>query len=417
MMFPKSSAIAHVDLDAFFASVEQRDDPLLRGRPVIVGGLGNRGVVAAASYEARKFGVFSATPMSRARRACPDGVFLAPRFEAYTEASRAVMTIFESFTPLVEPLSLDEAFLDVTGTRGRHRRAEDLAQAIRDSVKLNTQLVVSVGVGTTKLVAKIASALAKPDGLRVVEPGTELAFLRPQPVSRLWGVGPVTLQKLHRLGVTTIAELAALPGETLERAVGVSLGRHLQQLANNVDDRHVTPDRQRKSIGAEETFATDLVDRASLDRELVRLVDRVAGRLRKADVMSLTIQIKVRYADFRTITRARSFEAATSSSAELLRAARTLFDAVDITPGVRLLGVAAQRVVAPRSSTVQLSLDQLAPAAATDRAALERAVDAVRERFGEGAVGSATLLKAGGLHVSRHGGMWGPERDERNATG
>ncbi len=173
----------------------------------------------------------------------------------------------------------------------------------------------------------------------------------------------------------------------------------------------MTPDRQRKSIGAEETFATDLVDRASLDRELVRLVDRVAGRLRKADVMSLTIQIKVRYGDFRTITRARSFEEATSSSAELLRVARTLFDAIDINPGVRLLGVAAQRVVAPRGPAMQLSLGDLAPAAATDRVALERAVDAVRERFGEGAVGSATLLETGRLHVSRRGGMWGPDVD------
>jgi len=214
-----STAILHVDLDAFYASVEQRADPSLRGRPVIVGGLGPRGVVAAASYEARRYGVHSATPMARARRACPDGVFLAPRFDAYREASADVMAILRAVTPLVEPISLDEAFLDTRGA-GRHRTGAEIAAAVRARIRAETLLTASVGVATTKLVAKLASDLAKPDGLLVVEPGTEGAFLAPLDVTRLWGVGPATRRRLERLGVRTVADLTTIPLDALQRTLG-----------------------------------------------------------------------------------------------------------------------------------------------------------------------------------------------------
>ncbi len=275
-----AASILHVDLDAFYASVEQRDDPTLAGRPVIVGGLGPRGVVAAASYEAREFGVYSATPMVRARRACPDGVFLAPRFDRYRDVSTDVMRILKSYTPLVEPISLDEAFLDVAGARRVLGTGPELAVAIREQVRADTRLTISVGVATTKLLAKLASDLAKPDGLLVVEPGTELEFLHPLPVRRLWGVGPATERKLAALGVQTVGELAAIPEDTLVRALGNASGRHLHALAWNRDERPVVPDQEVKSIGHEETFPSDLHDHAALDHRVVGLADGVASRLR-----------------------------------------------------------------------------------------------------------------------------------------
>jgi len=225
-----AAAILHVDLDAFYASVEQRADPSLRGRPVIVGGLGPRGVVAAASYEARRYGVHSATPMARARRACPDGVFLAPRFDAYRDASRAVMAILRSVPPLVEAISLDEAFLDTRGAARRLGTGPEIATALRARIRDEADLTASVGVGTTKLIAKLASDLAKPDGLLVVEPGTETAFLAPLEVTRLWGVGPATRRRLARLGVRTVGELAAIPSDALQRALGRASGTQLSAL-------------------------------------------------------------------------------------------------------------------------------------------------------------------------------------------
>ena len=247
-------SILHVDLDAFYASVEQLDDPKLSGKPVVVGGLGPRGVVAAASYEARRFGVRSAMPMARARRACPDGVFLAPRFDAYRDASRAVMKILRSFTPLVEPIALDEAFLDVAGARRLHGTGPEIAVAIRGRVRDDTGLVASVGAASTKLLAKLASDLAKPDGLLVVEPGEELTFLHPLGVERLWGVGPATRRRLTELGVSTVGELAALPEEVLVGALGNAAGHHLHALAWNRDARPVEPEQVAKSVGHEETF-------------------------------------------------------------------------------------------------------------------------------------------------------------------
>ena len=389
------ASILHVDLDAFYASVEQLDDPSLRGRPVVVGGLGGRGVVAAASYEAREFGVRSAMPMARARRACPQAAFVAPRFDRYTEKSREVMAILESFTPLVEQLSIDEAFLDVRGAHRLLGSGVDIAHALRAQVLGDTGLVASVGVATTKFLAKLASDLSKPDGLLAVAPGTEEAFLAPLPVSRLWGVGPATRKRLERMSVSTIGEVAALPESALTAALGNSLGQKLRALARNDDPRPVVPEREAKSIGAEETFTVDLNTREACDHELVRIVDRVAARLHDAGLEARTVTLKFRYANFETKTRARTLPAATVLATEFLATARELIDAVDCARGVRLLGVSLSQL-APVAA-VQETLDLDDPAAADDahrrrRADVERAVDAVRDRFGARSVGPASVV-------------------------
>lgn len=398
----------HVDLDAFFASVEQLADPALRGRPVVVGGLGSRGVVAAASYEARRYGIHSAMPMARARRACPDAVFRAPRLDAYQSASRAVMGILRSVTPLVEPVSLDEAFLDVAPVGRLHGGGPDVAASIRDRVRRETGLTASVGVATTKLVAKLASDLAKPDGLLVVEPGTELEVLHPLPVERLWGVGPATRRRLARFGVRTVGDLAALPEATLVGALGPSLGRHLHALAWNRDDRGVEPERDVRSIGHEETFPVDVADPAVLAAEAGRLADLVAGRLRAAGRAGRTVQLKVRFGDFRTITRSSTLPEPTDLAVEVARTARRLLDAVDVRQGVRLLGVTVQQLAEPAAVQGRLDLGGDPGEAAQRWGAVERAVDAVRDRFGVDAVGPARLTRDGVLRVRRDGSPWGP---------
>src|SRR6266487_516571 len=393
--------ILHVDLDAFYASVEQLADPSLRGRPVIVGGLGRRGVVAAASYEARRYGVHSAMPMGRARRACPDGVFLAPRFDAYGDASRLVMAILHEVTPLVEPLALDEAFLDVSGARRLHGSAPEIAVALRRRVLAETGLVASVGVASTKFVAKLASDLAKPDGMLVVEAGTEIEFIHPLEVRRLWGVGPKTGDRLAQLGVRTIGDLAALPEETLVHALGDAHGRHLHSLAWNRDERPVEPERAVKSIGHEETFPTDITERDVLGREVLRMSERDARR------MGRTVQLKLRYKDFRTITRSRTLPEPTNLAAGIAAVARALLDAVEIGDGIRLLGVAMQQLHAldghgdDAGPDDQLPLDidgGTARGGDPRRRAVEDSMDAVRRRFGDDAVGAAALLDRG-AHV------------------
>lgn len=418
--------VLHVDLDAFYASVEVRDDPTLRGRPVVVGGLGPRGVVAAASYQARRFGIRSAMPMARARRACPDAVFLAPRFPAYEEASRAVMAILHDVTPLVEPLSLDEAFLDVTGAQRRLGPGPEIARSLRARIREETGLVASVGIAGTKMLAKIASDLSKPDGLLVVEPGTEDAFLRPLPIRRLWGVGPATERRLAALGVSTVGDLADLPVDAVIRSLGPSVGRHLHDLANNVDDRPVVPEREVKSIGHEETFPTDVDRRDELERHLARMGDRVAARLRAAGVVARTVQLKLRYGDFRTLTRSTTLPEATDRTADVTGAARRLLAGLHVEPGVRLLGVSGQNLA--RQPAVQEEL----PFGTADRPAaigrrpgrrgrdarrLDGAVDAVRSRFGDAAVGSAALLASGGLVVDRRGSLWGPASEPAPEAG
>jgi DNA polymerase-4 len=398
------AAILHVDLDAFFASVEQLDDPSLRGRPVIVGGLGGRGVVSAASYEARTFGVHSAMPMGRARRACPSAAFVSPRFDRYSEKSREVMAILASVTPLVEQLSIDEAFLDVGGARRLLGTGTEIARLIRARVHEEVGLVVSVGVATTKFLAKLASDLSKPDGLITVAPGTERSFLAPLAVSRLWGVGPATLQRLDRMGVHTIGEVAELPESTLTAALGASLGQRLRALASNDDPREVVPEREAKSIGAEETFAVDLHERSDCDREVVRLVDRAVGRLRRANLQARTITLKIRYGNFETKTRARTVPAASDVSTVFLATARELLEALDCSRGVRLLGVSLSQLETGAEAQGVLALDDeesQADAVVERRAAVERAVDEVRDRFGSRSVGPASLVPGTGKAGSR----------------
>jgi DNA polymerase-4 len=389
------AAILHVDLDAFYASVEQLDDAGLRGRPVVVGGLGARGVVAAASYEARTFGVHSAMPMARARRACPSAAFVSPRFDRYSAKSREVMAIFESVTPLVEQLSIDEAFLDVRGARRRLGTGIDIARIVRARVCDEAGLVASVGVASTKFLAKLASDLSKPDGLLAVPPGTERDFLGSLPVSRLWGVGPATLSRLERMSVRTIGDVAALPESTLTATLGNALGQRLGALARNDDPRAVVPQRAAKSIGAEETFAVDLRTRDLCDREVVRLVDRVTARLRHAELRARTATLKIRYANFETLTRSRTLPTATDVSTVFLATARDLLDELDWGRGVRLLGVSLSGLTPVAGSQRVLDLDDAGPrrgAGVERRAAVERAVDAVRDRFGTRSVGPASLV-------------------------
>jgi DNA polymerase IV len=400
-------SILHVDLDAFYASVEQLADPSLVGRPVIVGGLGRRGVVAAASYEARRYGVHSAMPMGRARRACPDGVFLAPRFDAYGEASKSVMTILRDVTPLVEPLALDEAFLDVSGVRRLHGSAPEIAIALRQRIRDDTGLIASVGAATTKFVAKLASDLAKPDGMLVVEAGTELGFIHPLEVRRLWGVGPKTAERLAQLGVRTIGDVAALPEDTLVHSLGDAHGRHLHALAWNRDDRPVEPEQTVKSVGHEETFPTDITDRETLAREVLRMSERVAERLRDGRRAGRTVQLKLRYKSFRTITRSRTIPEPTNLAADIATVARDLLDAVEIGDGIRLLGVAVQQLhdvdgldeVGAAPDQLPLDIDGVDAGAARGsdprRRAVEDSMDAVRKRFGDDAVSPAALMDRG----------------------
>src|SRR3954468_15299272 len=306
----------HVDMDAFYASVEIKKRPELRGRPVVVGG-GQRGVVAAASYEARRYGVRSAMSMSQALRRCPNAVVLPPDRAAYSAASAKVMAILRDVTPLVEPLSLDEAFLDVAGAVRRHGRPGLIAAAIRARVVEQLGLTCSVGVAPTKFVAKLASARCKPDGLLVVPAERVLEFLHPLPVTALWGVGERTEEQLHRLGLRTVGDLAHVPVSTLTRALGQAVGSHLAALAWGRDERKVVPSEPDKSIGAEETFPRDVDDPAVVRRELLRLSERTAARLREQGYVGRTISVKIRFADFTTITRSRTLKDATDVAQEI----------------------------------------------------------------------------------------------------
>jgi DNA polymerase-4 len=393
----RDATILHVDLDAFFAAVEQLDDPSLRGRPVIVGGLGNRGVVSTASYEARDFGVHSAMPMARARRACPQATFLRPRMARYVDKSHEVMGILASISPLVEQLSIDEAFVDVAGARRMLGDPAEIAATIRRRVLEEAGLCLSVGAASTKFLAKLASDLAKPDGILVVEPGTEHAVLAPLPASRLWGVGPATMAKLERMGLRTIGDVAAIDEQVLVGALGSGLGRHLHALARNDDPREVIPERDAKSIGAEETFAADLHTVFECERELVRLTDRACARLRTSGLTARTVNVKIRFGDFETRTRARTLAGATDVSTIVFAVARELLAEFDVGRGVRLLGVALSRldVVAAVQATLGLAGDAHSERRdrTARRAAVERAVDEVRDRFGSLAVRPATLVE------------------------
>ncbi|HWH34298.1 MAG TPA: DNA polymerase IV [Acidimicrobiales bacterium] len=410
-------SILHVDMDAFFVAVEVRRDPSLAGQPVIVGGSGARGVVASCSYEARAYGVHSAMPSARARRLCPAALFLPGHFERYQQASRQLHDVLESFTPLVESISLDEAFLDVSGSRRLFGTATEIAWAIRGRIAGELGLDASVGVATSKLVAKLASKAAKPTaalpaplpgpGVTVVPAGAELDFLHPLPVGALWGVGPVTRRRLGRLGVTTVADLAATPVESLVAALGPASGQHLHALAWGGDDRPVETGRAAKSVGHEETYRRDLHDHQALGREVVRLADAVASRLREAGTAGRTVVLKVRFGDFRTITRSRRVAAPLDGGPALARVAKGLLAGIDPTPGVRLLGVSVAGLEARVAR--QPTLDEAMVDDDGD-AAVAGAVADIRRRFGSVAVGPASLLAPGGLSVRRRGDQqWGPD--------
>jgi DNA polymerase-4 len=378
-------AILHVDMDAFYASVEQRDDPALRGKPLVVGGSARRGVVLAASYAVRPFGIRSAMPMARALRLCPDLLVVPPRFDRYSEVSEEVFRVFHSFTPEVEGLSLDEAFLDVTHSVALHGAPVEQARRIKDRIRAELGLTASVGVAEVKFAAKIASDLRKPDGLVVVPGGGVPAFLAPLPISRLWGVGPRTEEVLLRRGLRRIGDVAAADRGQLERELG-SLGPWLHDLANGVDDRAVEPDRQAKSVGAEQTFEEDL-----RGEDLLPFIHeqalRVASRLRRAGLRARSVHLKVKFADFRIVTRQETLAGPTDDGAEIYAVARRLLEKVDDRP-VRLTGVHAGELAEPP----QMGLFDQAQPAAQRRARLNASLDRIADRFGPDAVVPADLL-------------------------
>jgi DNA polymerase IV len=389
--------ILHVDMDAFYASVEQRDDPALRGRPVVVGGEGGRGVVAAASYEARRFGVHSAMPMVRARRLCPELVVVGSHFDRYREVSRSVMTILRSYTPLVEPLSLDEAFLDVAGAVRLFGDPVTIGHRIRTDVREQLDLPCSVGVGPTKSVAKLLSAKAKPDGL-LRWPAAEVRDrLRPLPVSDLWGAGPKTVERLTSYGFRTVGQLADADLRTLQRVVGEAQGTQLHRLARGEDPRRVTTHDPAKSISAEETFEEDLDDPDVLRRHVLRLAEKVGRRLRRAEVAGRTVTLKVRFASFETVTRSMTLPSATDRTHDLVVVAGELLDGLRLERArVRLLGVGVSNL-GDGDTARQLSLD--APQTPvelpwSDRRweDVERVADTVSERFQGIGVSYAALL-------------------------
>jgi DNA polymerase IV len=407
--------VLHVDMDAFFASVEVRRHPELAGTPVIVGGVGNRGVVTSATYEARRYGVHAAMPTARALRLCPTATVLPGDMALYTEVSRSVMALFRSITPLVEPLSLDEAFLEVSGAGRRLGDAAEIGEYIRARVFDEQGITCSVGVAGTKFVAKLASTRAKPDGLLVVRPPEVMDFLHPLPVGALWGVGPKTEEVLLRLGLRTVGDLAHVPAKTLQRGLGSALGAHLHELSWGRDPRRVVPEEPEKSIGHEETFGTDVDDPAVIHRELLLLAERTAGRLRSGAWLARTVSIKVRFADFATITRSRTLDVPTDVGQELYDTARALYDALGLDRArIRLVGVRAERLIDAGSAPQQLELG----AREYGRREAELAADRAARRFGAGAVRPATLLHRVGRPGSSGRTGTGPlSRAARNRSG
>ncbi len=382
----------HIDMDAFFASVELLERPELRDKPVVVGGTGPRAVVTAANYIARKYGVNSAMPMSVALRRCPNAVVLKPHGEKYRHYSAIVMGIFNDMTPLVEPLSIDEAFLDVSGARRLHGSPAEIGASIRQRVHAETGLSCSVGIAATKFVAKVASGKAKPDGLLVVPASQTLAFLHPLPVNQLWGVGAATEASLRRLGLNTIGDVAATPMHVLQKAVGVAGAGKLSLLANGIDTRSVVTERQEKSIGHEITFTFDVFDENELRRELLRLAGDVASRLRKHGVLSKTIVFKLRHPDFTTLTRSRTLAEPTDVGRRVYEEALIAFEALHVPgTGVRLLGIRGEQLEPSGGGALSLwDPDE-------DWRGVERAVDGVTARFGSAAMAPAALLGRGSV--------------------
>jgi len=387
--------ILHVDLDAFFASVEQLDHPELRDKPVVVGGGGGRGVVAAASYRARAFGVHSAMPMAEALRRCPEAVVMPPRMARYQECSRQFFGILEDFSPLVEGLSVDEAFLDVSGMQRLLGSPEDIGRNIKRRVRDEAGLVASVGIAPTKFVAKIASDIRKPDGLFIVTPEQVLPFLHALPVKRLWGVGAVTQEKLAGLGLHTVGDVAQYPRMILEKKFGAKSGAHLSDLAHGLDPRDVTGGREAVSIGHEQTFSRDKSDMEEIETVLLAQCDKVASRLRKHQLRCRTVVLKIRFADFRLITRRETLEDPSSDSNALFQTIRALLHTLTIradhgTSGlVRLCGVSAANLE-DRDGPRQIGFDE------ASRARGERlgdVLDKINDRFGDSGVGRAVHSK------------------------
>ena len=382
--------ILHVDMDAFYASVEIRDRPELGGKPVIVGGLSGRGVVLSATYEARAFGVRSAMPMTRARRMCPQAVVIPPRHGLYGAVSKEVMAIFKAVTPLVEPLSLDEAFLDVSGAERLLGSPAAIGQLIRGQVAEQQQITCSVGIATNKFLAKLASVHCKPDGLLVIPADRALEFLHPLPVSALWGVGDRTARSLARLGLRTVGDIAHTPENALEAELGKAAAVHLHALAVGQDDRGVESAVHEKSVGAEETFDVDVNDPAIIRRELLRLSRRTTGALRASGYATRTVVVKLRKADFTTITRSKTLPEATSETQRIYATACALYEASGLSDKtmLRLVGVRATGLVPADQAATQLLLG---PPAGSWRDA-ESALDRITGRFGPDAVRPATLV-------------------------
>lgn len=390
-------------MDAFYASIEQRDRPELRGLPVIVGGAQARGVVAAASYEARAFGVRSAMPGFEARRLCPQGVFLPPDMERYSAVSAEVLRVFAQFTPEIETLALDEAFLDITASLGLFGAASELGRLLKQRVREETGLVVSVGIASNKLVAKIACRLGKPDGLRVVRPGEESAALEPLPIRYLWGIGPVLADKLNALGITTIGELAHADSPRLTQAAG-DRAWHFQQLARGGDEREVTVDRTPKSIGEESTFERNVTDPEAIAESIVAHSEEVARRLRGAGYLGRCVTLKIKLAqrraaragsgrtselrapDYPLLTRQRRLPSATNDGQVIARVARDLWNETQIKDAVRLIGVGVSALSPRRNEQLELF--------ASRRPEVGGTLDAIRERFGSGVIGRAVSAPA-----------------------
>ena len=386
--------VLHADMDAFYAAVEQLDRPELRGRALLVGGTGPRGVVSTASYEARPYGVGSAMPMVLARRRCPHAIVLPPRFERYHAVSKVVMETLGTFSPLVEPLSLDEAFVDMTGCGALFGEPRAMGKAVRRAVFEATQLTVSVGISATKYVAKVASDAHKPDGLTVVAPDEVADFLHSLPVDRLWGVGARTRSRLRARGLDTIGDVAATPSERLERWFG-SLGTHIHALAHGRDDRAVIPERDAKSIGSENTLDTDIVGEAAIRPWLLRAADTVARRLRAEGLDARGVRVKLRTADFRLHTRQTHLAAPTHATRPIVEAAEALLHEFDLRAPVRLVGVAAFDLGEDGDAGDVHQLDLFdAPREEHDER-LDRTLDVVHERFGEAALTRARHLDRG----------------------
>jgi DNA polymerase IV len=387
----RRKCIMHVDMDAFFVSVELRTRPELMGKPVIVGFPADRSVVLSASYEARAFGVKSAMPMAVAARMCPQAVIIEPRHKLYYEVSAQLMGIFESITELVEPLSVDEAFLDVTGAIRRLGAPKGIGEMIRRRVASELGITASVGIAESKFVAKIASTRCKPDGLLMIAPDQTVPYLHSLPVGALWGVGAKTADVLARMGIRTVADVAATPVSSLKKMLGAT-GEHVHQLSWGIDHRPVTPVRLEKSIGAEETFAVDTADDALLHRELLRLSHRTAARLRSSGMVARTIALKLRFADFSTITRSRTVQTPVDSAQLIYAVALQLLESVgDRAMTVRLVGVRAEQLEDAARTSLQLSIDRRDD----NWRAAEQALDEVARKFGSKSVLPARLMEPG----------------------